>query len=135
MLVDDPLGQLKKRLRERHERAGSWAKCGRGSGFDGEYLRQIAKGEKDPPERTVVSLLRWLDQQPQLANVQPPTPEERERLARLLERVASFVREGYLPEAAWSDDRVTGEAEHRPVTSAGDGGEGQRDGESSTSGE
>lgn len=32
-----------------------------GSGYGGEYLRQMVKGEKEPPERTVLSLLRWIE--------------------------------------------------------------------------
>lgn len=120
-MVENLLSQLREGLWCLYEEAPSWDACADGSGFHGEYLRQIANGEKEPPERTTLSLLRWMQEQPQLANVQPPTPEERERLAQLLERVASFVRRGYLPEAAWSDgDDDPPSLDISPATEGGD---------------
>lgn len=53
--------QLRRRLEDRYSDASSWEEVAEGSGYGGEYLRQMAKGEKEPPERTVLSLLRWIE--------------------------------------------------------------------------
>lgn len=73
-----------------------------------EALRNLVQadpGSYTPRADKARKLARWLSgEEPEVANIKPPTVEERERLANLLERIAGFVRDGSLPEKAWAAD-------------------------------
>lgn len=104
-MTDDRVQKLRERLLARYERLGSWPQVADGADVTPEYIRQIAKGEKEPSDQTLRSLENWISA-PTGPNELPKelirtAPGEREKLIQWLEWLTEILRHDLLPGLVW----------------------------------